>query len=165
MCFRWHCMRASVVFLRWCTAVAQANHCMLGLFFVFLFFLFVAGGGCSVVMTRLYCLLRHVRMAYLAVVASHTVNGVAAIHSDIIRNTIFKACGLLHPPAPPATFCMLPTHAQDASHHPSGLVPPQACKVGATGACQKPGKFLLGAQWVQLTRPPCQLKLRWLTCR
>ena len=29
-------------------------------------------------------------MAYLAVVASHTVNGVAAIHSDIIRNTIFK---------------------------------------------------------------------------
>ena len=33
---------------------------------------------------------RQVRMAYLAVVASHTVNGVAAIHSDIIRNTIFK---------------------------------------------------------------------------
>ena len=31
-----------------------------------------------------------VRMAYLAVVASHTVNGVAAIHSDIIRDTIFK---------------------------------------------------------------------------
>lgn len=29
-------------------------------------------------------------MAYLAVVASHTVNGVAAIHSEIIRNTIFK---------------------------------------------------------------------------
>lgn len=29
-------------------------------------------------------------MAYLAVVASHTVNGVAAIHSDIIRETIFK---------------------------------------------------------------------------
>ena len=29
-------------------------------------------------------------MAYLAVVASHTVNGVAAIHSNIIRNTIFK---------------------------------------------------------------------------
>ncbi|KAK9801928.1 hypothetical protein WJX73_005816 [Symbiochloris irregularis] len=31
-----------------------------------------------------------VRMAYLAVVASHTVNGVAAIHSDIIRNSVFK---------------------------------------------------------------------------
>ena len=29
-------------------------------------------------------------MAYLAVVASSSVNGVAAIHSDIIRNTIFK---------------------------------------------------------------------------
>jgi starch phosphorylase len=31
-----------------------------------------------------------VRMAYLAAVASHTVNGVAAIHSDIIRRTIFR---------------------------------------------------------------------------
>jgi starch phosphorylase len=31
-----------------------------------------------------------VRMAYLAVVASHTVNGVAAIHSDIIKRTIFR---------------------------------------------------------------------------
>lgn len=29
-------------------------------------------------------------MAYLAVVASHTVNGVAAIHSEIIKQTIFK---------------------------------------------------------------------------
>jgi starch phosphorylase len=29
-------------------------------------------------------------MAYLAVAASHTVNGVAAIHSDIIKHTIFK---------------------------------------------------------------------------
>ena len=29
--------------------------------------------------------LRFVRMAYLAVVASHTVNGVAAIHSEIIK--------------------------------------------------------------------------------
>ena len=28
---------------------------------------------------------RFVRMAYLAVVASHTVNGVAAIHSEIIK--------------------------------------------------------------------------------
>ena len=39
---------------------------------------------------RVCRLIRHVRMAYLAVVASHTVNGVAAIHSDIIRETIFK---------------------------------------------------------------------------
>lgn len=33
---------------------------------------------------------KFVRMAYLAVVASHTVNGVAAIHSEIIKETIFK---------------------------------------------------------------------------
>ena len=32
-----------------------------------------------------------VRMAYLALVASHTVNGVAAIHSELIKETIFKA--------------------------------------------------------------------------
>nr|ABB88567.1 PhoB [Chlamydomonas reinhardtii]ABB88568.1 PhoB [Chlamydomonas reinhardtii] len=31
-----------------------------------------------------------VRMAFMAVVASHTVNGVAAIHSEIIKETIFK---------------------------------------------------------------------------
>ncbi len=36
-------------------------------------------------------------MAYLAVVASHTVNGVAAIHSDIIRDTIFKPFAELFP--------------------------------------------------------------------
>ena len=29
-------------------------------------------------------------MAYLAVVASHSVNGVAAIHSEIIKETIFN---------------------------------------------------------------------------
>lgn len=29
-------------------------------------------------------------MAYLAIVASHTVNGVAAIHSDLIKTTIFR---------------------------------------------------------------------------
>jgi len=33
---------------------------------------------------------KFVRMAYLAVVASHTVNGVAAIHSQIIKDTILK---------------------------------------------------------------------------
>jgi len=31
-----------------------------------------------------------VKMAVLAVIASHTVNGVAAIHSEIIKHTIFK---------------------------------------------------------------------------
>lgn len=42
---------------------------------------------------------RFVRMAYLAVAASHTVNGVAAIHSDIIKNTIFKDFADLFPGA------------------------------------------------------------------
>ena len=36
-------------------------------------------------------------MAYLAIVASHTVNGVAAIHSDIIKNTIFKDFAAIWP--------------------------------------------------------------------
>ena len=35
-------------------------------------------------------LCRLVKMAYLAIVASHTINGVAAIHSDLIKTTIFK---------------------------------------------------------------------------
>jgi glycogen phosphorylase len=33
---------------------------------------------------------KFVRMANLALVACHTVNGVAAIHSDLIKKTIFK---------------------------------------------------------------------------
>ena len=33
---------------------------------------------------------QQVRMAHLAIVGSHTVNGVAAIHSHLIRTTIFK---------------------------------------------------------------------------
>eukprot|EP00959_Pyramimonas_sp_CCMP1952_P236582 4944159-Pyramimonas_sp.AAC.1 len=33
---------------------------------------------------------KSVRMAHLALVACHTVNGVAAIHSEIIKNEIFK---------------------------------------------------------------------------
>ena len=36
-------------------------------------------------------------MAYLAVVASHTVNGVAAIHSEIIKDTIFRDFAQLWP--------------------------------------------------------------------
>lgn len=38
-------------------------------------------------------------MAYLAIAASHKVNGVAAIHSDIIKNTIFKDFSDLFPGA------------------------------------------------------------------
>lgn len=33
---------------------------------------------------------QQVRMAHLAIVGSHTVNGVAAIHSNLIKQTIFK---------------------------------------------------------------------------
>ena len=33
---------------------------------------------------------KHVRMAYLALVGSHAVNGVAEIHSDILRTRVFK---------------------------------------------------------------------------
>lgn len=36
-------------------------------------------------------------MAYLAIVASHSVNGVAAIHSEIIKTTIFKDFAELWP--------------------------------------------------------------------
>ena len=32
---------------------------------------------------------RHVRMAHLAVIASHTVNGVAKLHSELMKKTIF----------------------------------------------------------------------------
>ena len=44
-----------------------------------------------------YFLYRFVRMAYLAIVASHSVNGVAAIHSEIIKTTIFKDFAELWP--------------------------------------------------------------------
>lgn len=33
---------------------------------------------------------KSVRMAHLALVCCHTVNGVAAIHSELIKSTIFK---------------------------------------------------------------------------
>ena len=33
---------------------------------------------------------KKVRMSNLAIVCSHTVNGVAAIHSDLLTKTIFK---------------------------------------------------------------------------
>jgi glucan phosphorylase len=51
-------------------------------------------------------------MAYLAIAASHKVNGVAAIHSDIIKNTIFKDFSDLFPGAHsthmPLLACSLP---------------------------------------------------------
>lgn len=33
---------------------------------------------------------KKIRMAFLSIVCSHTVNGVAAIHSDLLTKTIFK---------------------------------------------------------------------------
>lgn len=33
---------------------------------------------------------KKVRMAFLSIICSHTVNGVAALHSDLLRKTIFK---------------------------------------------------------------------------
>jgi starch phosphorylase len=40
---------------------------------------------------------RQVRMAHLAVVASHTVNGVAKLHSDLMQRTIFAEFAELYP--------------------------------------------------------------------
>jgi glycogen phosphorylase len=33
---------------------------------------------------------KKIRMAFLSIVCSHTVNGVAALHSDLLKKTIFK---------------------------------------------------------------------------
>ena len=33
---------------------------------------------------------KKVRMAFLSIVCSHSVNGVAALHSDLLKKTIFK---------------------------------------------------------------------------
>jgi glycogen phosphorylase len=40
---------------------------------------------------------RRVRMAHLAVVGSHSTNGVAAIHSDLLRNHVLKDFAALYP--------------------------------------------------------------------
>ena len=38
-----------------------------------------------------------IRMAYLSIVCSHTVNGVAALHSDLLKQTIFSEFDQLYP--------------------------------------------------------------------
>lgn len=38
-----------------------------------------------------------VRMGNLAIVASHHVNGVAAIHTELIKETIFKVSAIMAP--------------------------------------------------------------------
>ena len=40
---------------------------------------------------------KKVRMAYLSIVCSHTVNGVAALHSDLLKKTIFSEFEALYP--------------------------------------------------------------------
>lgn len=40
---------------------------------------------------------KKVRMAFLSIVCSHTVNGVAQIHSDLLKRTIFREFDQLYP--------------------------------------------------------------------
>ena len=40
---------------------------------------------------------KHVRMAYLSVIASHTVNGVAALHTQLLKTRLFKTFHELYP--------------------------------------------------------------------
>jgi len=40
---------------------------------------------------------KKVRMAYLSIVCSHTVNGVAALHSKLLKDTIFKEWDQYYP--------------------------------------------------------------------
>ena len=40
---------------------------------------------------------KRINMAHLAIVGSHAVNGVAALHSEIIKDTIFKDFHEMYP--------------------------------------------------------------------
>jgi len=40
---------------------------------------------------------KHIRMAHLAIIMSHTVNGVAEIHSNILKDSLFKEFVQLYP--------------------------------------------------------------------
>lgn len=40
---------------------------------------------------------KKVRMAYLSIVCSHTVNGVAALHTDLLKRTIFSEFDQFYP--------------------------------------------------------------------
>jgi len=59
-------------------------------------------GGCSPELLRRVSLVdeqgeRRVRMAYLAVVASHSINGVSALHSELMKESIFADFATLWP--------------------------------------------------------------------
>lgn len=43
------------------------------------------------------CPVRQVRMSHLAMVGSHTVNGVAELHTDILKNRLFQDFTLIYP--------------------------------------------------------------------
>jgi len=58
---------------------------------------------------------RRVRMAHLAIVGSHHVNGVARLHSELMRTTIFAAL----PPLLPGQV-----HQHHQRHHPALVVKP-----------------------------------------
>lgn len=40
---------------------------------------------------------KKIRMAYLSIVCSHTVNGVAALHTELLKKTIFSEFAELYP--------------------------------------------------------------------
>ncbi len=40
---------------------------------------------------------KKVRMAYLSIVCSHAVNGVAALHTELLKKTIFSEFEMLYP--------------------------------------------------------------------
>lgn len=40
---------------------------------------------------------KKIRMAYLSIVCSHTVNGVAALHTELLKKTIFSEFDSLYP--------------------------------------------------------------------
>ena len=40
---------------------------------------------------------KKVRMAYLSIVCSHTVNGVAALHTELIKSSIFSEFNSMYP--------------------------------------------------------------------
>ena len=55
---------------------------------------------------------RRVRMSHLAIVGSHKVNGVAQLHSDIMRKYVFRDFAQMYPG---------PLHQRDQRHRRAAL--------------------------------------------